>query len=89
MVSLKLLSHLKGLQRFDRRNLSLSSWRKSVKDLPVKNKMKFNVGGVQAELAEARENAVVEILNFMETEEGKKKMALWVGWGGTIILGTG
>ena len=86
MVSLKLLSHLKGLQRFDRRNLSLSSWRKSVKDLPVKNKMKFNVGGVQAE---ARENAVVEILNFMETEEGKKKMALWVGWGGTIILGTG
>ena len=48
--------------------------------------MKFNVGGVQAE---ARENAVVEILNFMETEEGKKKMALWVGWGGTIILGTG
>jgi len=86
MVSLRILSHLKGLQRFDRRNLSLSFWRKGVKDLPVKNKIKFNVGGVQAE---TRENAVMEILNFMETEEGKRKMALWVGWGGTIILGTG
>ena len=48
--------------------------------------MKFNVGGIQAE---TREGLVTEILKFMETEEGKRKMALWVGWGGTFTLGIG
>ena len=86
MLSLRILSHLKGLPKFDRRYFSLSSWRKEVKDLSQRNKMKFNVGGIQAE---TREGLVTEILKFMETEEGKRKMALWVGWGGTFTLGIG
>jgi len=85
-LSLRIMSHLKGLPKFDRRNFTLSSWRKEVKDLSQRNKMKFNVGGIQAE---TREGLVTEILKFMETEEGKKKMALWVGWGGTFTLGIG
>ena len=44
--------------------------------------LKFNVGGIQAESREG-------LLKFMETEEGKKKSALWFGWGGTITLGLG
>ena len=34
-----------------------------------KNKMSFNVGGIEAE---TREGLVTEITKFMETEEGKK-----------------
>ena len=64
----------------------LSSWRMGVKDLPSKSKLRFNVGGIEAE---TREGLVTEILKFMETEEGKKKSALWFGWGGTITLGLG
>jgi len=86
MMSLSILSRLKTSPRFNRRNLMLSSWRMGVKDLPAKNKMKFNVGGIEAE---TREGLVTEILKFMETEEGKKKSALWIGWGGTITLGLG
>ena len=86
MATQRILSHLKAFPRVNRRNLMLSSWRKGVKDLPVKNKMKFNVGGIQAE---SREGLVTETLKFMETEEGKKKSALWFGWGGTITLGLG
>ena len=85
MATQRILSHLKAFPRLNRRNLMLSSyssWRKGVKDLPVKNKMKFNVGGIQAESREG-------LLKFMETEEGKKKSALWFGWGGTITLGLG
>ena len=48
--------------------------------------MKFNVGGIEAE---TREGLVTEILKFMETEEGKKQSALWIGWGGTFTLGIG
>ena len=82
MATQRILSHLKAFPRVNRRNLMLSSWREGVKDLPVKNKMKFNVGGIQAESREG-------LLKFMETEEGKKKSALWFGWGGTITLGLG
>ena len=82
MATQRILSHLKAFPRLNRRNLMLSSWREGVKDLPVKNKMKFNVGGIQAESREG-------LLKFMETEEGKKKSALWFGWGGTITLGLG
>ena len=85
MATQRILSHLKAFPRVNRRNLMLSSyssWRKGVKDLPVKHKMKFNVGGIPAESREG-------LLKFMETEEGKKKSALWFGWGGTITPGLG
>ena len=80
-----LISSLKTVLRFNRRPLMLSAIR-GVKELPGKNKMRFNVGGVQAE---TREALITEVLEFMATEEGKKKMALWVGWGGTFTLGIG
>ena len=49
----------------------LSSWRMGVKDLPAKNKMKFNVGGIEAE---TREGLVTEILKFMRRRRERRKV---------------
>ena len=47
--------------------------------------MKFNIG--QLEKIQGKQQP--SFLEWMVTEEGKKKMALYVGWGGTLVLFAG
>ena len=88
MLHKGLLTSVKSFVRISTRNVITSGiWNNSGKKVPLvpKSTLKFNIG--QLEKIQGRQEA--SLLEWMVTEEGKKKMALYVGWGGTALIFTG
>ena len=88
MLHKGLLSSFESFLRMSTRNILTSrkcnNSRKNVPLIP-KSSMKFNIG--QLEKIQGKQQP--SFLEWMVTEEGKKKMALYVGWGGTLVLFAG
>ena len=82
-----LLSSARNFKRISTRNIFTSRiWNNTGKKVPLvpKSSLKFNIGHL-----EKMEKMEASLLEWMVTEEGKKKMALYVGWGGTALLFAG
>ena len=80
-LNARVLSHVSRSLRGSFRNIVLSGVRPSSSSQQQGNSLKFNVSGLERVEQHGEQP---KFFDWIQTEDGKKWMALWAGWGGTI-----